>query len=93
MELVGAGWSWRGAGKKQTEADPQGRFILEVWGLIWLELSPKTYFLLILPGMYDTNATNGAKRGPEGPKRLQYDPKASLEASGGALGTSRGQQM
>ena len=43
MELVGAGLSWRGAGKKQTEADPQGRFILEVWGLIWLELSPKTY--------------------------------------------------
>ena len=50
MELVGAGWSWRGARKKQTEADPQGRFILEVWGLIWLELSPKTYLLLISHG-------------------------------------------
>ena len=53
MELVGAGWSWRGARKKQTEADPQGRFILEVWGLIFMESSPNTYVLLILPRFHD----------------------------------------
>ncbi len=29
------------------------------------------------------------QRGPEGPKRLQYGPKAPLEASGGVLGGSR----
>ena len=108
MELVRAGWTWRGADKKLTEADLQ--ILLEIWGLIWLELSPKTFFLLILPGFCDqlhpkTNVlqiyldfmiqmcNNCEKRGPESPKRLQYGPKAPLGASGGVLGRARGQKL
>ncbi len=36
---------------------------------------------------------NCEKRGPEGPKRFQYGPKAPLGASGGVLGRARGQKL
>ncbi len=62
-------------------------------GSIQDQLHPKTIVLQIYLDFMIQMCNNCEKRGPEGPKRLQYGPKAPLGASGGVLGRARGQQL
>ena len=55
-------------------------------------IDPKTIVLQIYLDFMIQMCSNCEKRSPEGPKRLQYGPKAPLGASGGVLGQARGQK-